>query len=1134
MTTILNTAPSFNIGTTGRAIIDVGAYGNQGNNLAVQSDGKILIAGTSYNSYWPGPDSGDPSLIRLNTDGTLDTSFSGDGKAIFDIGRDSGYSYSRSLTVQADGKILIAGSNGGDFSLIRVNADGTLDTTFGADGKANFDINGSPDQCYNLTLQADGKILLAGYSYGNLYSDTKSGVIRLNADGTLDTSFSEDGKAFFNMFNQLGPENPSMGLTLQSDGKILIVGTIVTKSTTYTENYSDFGVARLNADGTLDTSFSGDGKAIVDLGHYADYAQSVAVQPDGKILVAGYSETTPANPGSDFHWTDFSLIRLNADGTLDTSFSEDGKAMFDIVNIGGITGDNARSLAVQADGKILVAGFSDYGNYQNDFTVIRLNADGTLDTSFSNDGKANFDFGGSNDTAQSLTVQADGKILIAGTSGGNFAAIRLNADGTLDTSFGNLPGSSLGDAVSYTEGTAAIVLDTSVAVYDAELAALNGGLGDYSGASVTLSRHGGASSQDVFSGLGNLSLSGGSAVLSGVTVGTVNNVGGTLAIIFNASATQARVNETLSSIGYSSTSDTPPLISQIDWLFSDGSSAGALTVAGKTRLYTTEVNDAPTGAVILSGTAAQGLTLAADISTLADPDGLGTSFSYQWLRAGSAINGATASTYQLVQADTGTPISVQVSYTDSCGHHEAVTSGIVLPHVSTQPSAGNDLLTGTSGNDTLNGGVGADTMTGGDGSDRYYVDNIGDKVIETNAITSTGGTDLVYSYLSAYTLGANVENGRILSSGTASLTGNSLANLLYAGAGNNALDGAAGTDTVSYQYATAGVKLSLASTAAQATGGSGSDTLLHIENLTGSNYNDNLTGNAGSNVLNGGAGADTMTGGDGNDTYYVDNIGDKVIETNAVASTGGIDAVYSSLSTYTLTANVENGVINTSAAANLIGNALDNVLYAGAGNNLLDGGRGTDTVSYLYATAGVTVSLATTAAQATGGSGTDTLYNVENLTGSGYADKLTGNAGNNYLIGGTGNDTLNGGAGDDVLVGGLGADNLTGGTGADKFIFNSLAEMGLTSTTRDTITDFKTSEGDKIDLQGLDANTALAGHQAFTFIGTVSTFTGDATGQLRFDAATHILYGSTNADTAAEFAIVLTGVDSLASTDLVL
>ena len=129
---------------------------------------------------------------------------------------------------------------------------------------------------------------------------------------------------------------------------------------------------------------------------------------------------------------------------------------------------------------------------------------------------------------------------------------------------------------------------------------------------------------------------------------------------------------------------------------------------------------------------------------------------------------------------------------------------------------------------------------------------------------------------------------------------------------------------------------------------------------------------------------------------------------------------------------------------------------------------------------------------------------------------------------------LIGGAGNDTLIGGLGADQLTGGTGADTFVFNSLAETGVTSTTWDTITDFKSSEGDKIDLRGMEANLALAGHPTFTFIGTVSTFTGDATGQLRFDAATHTLYGSTNADTAAEFAIVLTGVSSLASTDLVL
>jgi Ca2+-binding RTX toxin-like protein len=439
--------------------------------------------------------------------------------------------------------------------------------------------------------------------------------------------------------------------------------------------------------------------------------------------------------------------------------------------------------------------------------------------------------------------------------------------------------------------------------------------------------------------------------------------------------------------------------------------------------------------------------------------------------------------------------------------------------------AGADYLIGDDGNDSLDGGAGADSMTGGNGNDLYSVRSADDTVTETNALADTGGYDKVNSYLAAYILGSNIEHGQVMSTGAANLSGNSLNNALYAGAGNNVLDGDLGSDTASYYFSTAAIQVSLAITTLQATGGSGSDTLKNIENLAGSRYADALTGNAGGNILNGGSGADTLTGGDGSDLYYVDNTGDKVIETNSVSSTGGIDHVYSYLSAYTLGANVENGRILSSGTASLSGNGLNNLLYAGAGSNVLDGLLGTDTVSYLYATAGIKVSLATTAAQATGGSGSDTLKNVENLTGSSYADTLTGS---------TGNNALNGGAGNDVLTGGLGADKLTGGTGADRFDFNVLTEMGLTSTTWDTITDFKTSEGDKIDLLGVDANTALTGDQAFTFLGAVSTFTGDSTGQLRFDAATHILYGSTDADTAAEFAIVLTGVSNLAGTDLVL
>ncbi len=429
-------------------------------------------------------------------------------------------------------------------------------------------------------------------------------------------------------------------------------------------------------------------------------------------------------------------------------------------------------------------------------------------------------------------------------------------------------------------------------------------------------------------------------------------------------------------------------------------------------------------------------------------------------------------------------------------------------------------ITGNAGANVLNGGAGADTMSGGDGSDTYYVDNIGDVVIETNASPGTGGYDTVNSYLSTYTLGSNIENGHILAAGAANLIGNSLNNILYAGAGDNVLDGSTGIDTASYAFAGSAVTVSLAVTTAQATGGSGSDTLTAIENLSGSNYGDTLTGNAGANTFNGGLGADTMSGGDGSDTYYVDNLGDVVSETNATASTGGYDMVNSYLGAYTLAANVENGRILATGAANLTGNGLGNILCAGSGNNVLDGGNGVDTASYAFAGSAVTVSLAVTTAQATGGSGSDTLTAIENLIGSAFNDMLTGNAGNN------------------VLTGGLGQDTMSGGLGNDIFAFHALAEIGLTSTSADVITDFVPGQ-DRIDLSTLDANAATAAaNEAFTFIGGAAFSTTDATGQLRYEydatTATGMLYGSTDANSAPEFAIKLIGVSSLAATDFVL
>jgi len=388
--------------------------------------------------------------------------------------------------------------------------------------------------------------------------------------------------------------------------------------------------------------------------------------------------------------------------------------------------------------------------------------------------------------------------------------------------------------------------------------------------------------------------------------------------------------------------------------------------------------------------------------------------------------------------------------------------------------AGNDSLDGGEGNDSLDGGTGNDTMVGGDGADDYYVRETGDVVTETNADLTTGGYDRVFSFLSAYTLPANIEYGFIQLT-TGNITGNTLDNGLWASQGDNTLDGLGGSDTAYYSSnavsGVTGVTVSLAITTAQITGGSGTDTLLNIENLYGSNNNDHLTGNDGNNniygsggndtlsgglgndnlngetgndrldggdgddSLDGGTGDDTMVGGNGNDIYYVRETGDVVTETNADPTTGGIyDRVYSYLSTYTLPANVEYGHIQLTTG-NITGNTLSNALWASQGNNTLDGDAGNDWVYYSVGavtdTNGVTVSLAITTAQNTGGSGTDTLVNIENLYGSNNNDHFTGNDGNNTIYGSGGNDTLIGGLGNDNLYGGTGNDSLDGGDGND-------------------------------------------------------------------------------------------------------
>lgn len=265
-----------------------------------------------------------------------------------------------------------------------------------------------------------------------------------------------------------------------------------------------------------------------------------------------------------------------------------------------------------------------------------------------------------------------------GTSAGNVAistiAVALANDAP---AFSNLDGTP-----AFTENGAAVVLDANVTVGDVELTTAD----DFDGASLTLARNGGASAQDQFSATGTLGTltQGGNLVVAGTTIGTVTTHGaGSLVLTFNGSATNALVNSALQQIAYANSSDTPPASVQIDWTFSDGNagaqgSGGALTATGSTTVNLTATNDVPTGAVAVTGNPAEGETLSADTSGLADADGLGT-FAYQWLRDGAPIAGATASSHTLVSGDVGRGISVRVLYTDGGGTSEQITSAAVGP-----------------------------------------------------------------------------------------------------------------------------------------------------------------------------------------------------------------------------------------------------------------------------------------------------------------------------------------------------------------------------------------------------------------------------------------------------------------------
>lgn len=261
-------------GSSGKVTTDFNGGNDYIQAVAIQSNGKIVAAGYSYNLGSP-----EYALARYNTDGTLDNSFSVDGKltaAFF-----GNFEAAMSVIIQTDQKIIAGGyvDDGANmiFGLVRFNTDGTLDHTFGTSGKVTTDINSDYDICLSLALQPDGKIVAGGYSDNGSNNDFC--LVRYNSNGSLDNSFSTNGMATFDF---AGDNDFGRALVVQPDGKIILAG--------YADiSNNDFALLRLNADGTLDNSFGSNGKVSTAFYSSSDRAYAAALQPNGRIVLAGYS-----------------------------------------------------------------------------------------------------------------------------------------------------------------------------------------------------------------------------------------------------------------------------------------------------------------------------------------------------------------------------------------------------------------------------------------------------------------------------------------------------------------------------------------------------------------------------------------------------------------------------------------------------------------------------------------------------------------------------------------------------------------------------------------------------------------------------------------------------------------------------
>jgi uncharacterized delta-60 repeat protein len=379
-----------------------GGNADRGNSIIIDDDGKILVTG-----YSGGGLARDMLIWRYNTDGSADTTFDTDGIVVYDYtgGTNPNPDSGSSITTDADGKILVSGWDyftvQGLNSLLtwRYNTDGSLDPDFDPDFDPGIDpypypqffVNASTWYDRSITTDSSNKILVVG---STTIVPQDMVILRYNTDGTEDDTFGSWGLVKYDG----GSSDNGHSTTIDANGKILVTG--------YSQgaNLYDMVIWRYNTDGSPDTDFDTDGMLVYDGGIDDDEeGYCITTDANGKILVTGYSYNVDSN-------TDMVIWRYNADGSLDDTFDTDGMAVYD----SGVY-EEGYSITTDAKGRILVTGYI-YDGSDYDMAIWRYDADGNPDTNFDTDGVAIYDSGGYNDQGLSITIDADGKILVTGYS----------------------------------------------------------------------------------------------------------------------------------------------------------------------------------------------------------------------------------------------------------------------------------------------------------------------------------------------------------------------------------------------------------------------------------------------------------------------------------------------------------------------------------------------------------------------------------------------------------------------------------------------------------------------------------------------------------------------------------------------